>query len=195
MSDQPVEPEELILQTKSPSVLVTVVFALLALSFASAWWFSVKPMVLSLVLFVNLAALSWFDLHYFRLPNLLTATLALTSIAMLITLPQTLLVGHMIGGLVGLLFFPLLNFFYKLVRGRSGIGLGDAKLLGGVGLWLAWQNLPFVLLSASLAALMVTSLLLLFANSENRQQLVKKPIPFGIFLAIGAWLVWLFPQI
>ncbi|MBO6506165.1 MAG: prepilin peptidase [Kordiimonadaceae bacterium] len=195
MSDQPFEPEEIILQTRTPSVFGAVSFGVVALVFACAWWFSSKPTVLSLVLFVNLAALSWYDFHYFRLPNLLTGTLALTSIAMLLTVPQALLVGHMIGGLVGLMFFPLLNFFYRLLRGRSGIGLGDAKLLGGVGLWLGWLNLPFVLLTASLSALMVTSLSLMFAKGENRKQLVKNPVPFGIFLAIGAWLVWLFPQI
>lgn len=185
--------EGITLTHRAPTVRGSAVFVVATLLFASLFWLSPKPVELSLVLFLNLAALSWYDLHYFRLPNLLTATLALASIALLVTVPQSDFVDHVTGGLVGLAFFPLLNFVYQMVRGRSGIGLGDAKLLGGIGLWLGWQSLPFVLLTASVTALAVVSLFMLFASSENRKQAVKKPVPFGVFLSIGAWSIWLFP--
>ena len=183
------------LPTRTPDLRSAMVFALVAVAMGSLWWFSWQPPVFSLVLFVNLLALSWYDYHYFRLPNLLTIALVLASGALLMTLPSGWVIDHVIGGAVGLLFFPILNMVYKAFRGRSGIGLGDAKLFAGIGLWLGWFNLPFVLLTASLAALVVVSLFFLFTHGENRKQVVKKPIPFGVFLCFGAWVSWIFPQI
>ena len=183
------------LPNRTPDLRSALVFGVVAAATGTLWWFSGQPAALSLVLYVNLLALSWYDHHYFRLPNILTLVLALASGALLLTLPTGWVIDHLIGGLVGLLFFPVLNMVYKAIRGRSGIGLGDAKLLAGIGLWLGWFNLPFVLLTASVAALVVLSLSILFTRGENRKQLVKKPIPFGVFLCFGTWLMWIFPQI
>ncbi len=195
MSDQTSPSEDIGLPNRPRTVVGTAVFVLVVLIVASLWKLSAQPVGLSIVLLTNLVALSWYDLHYFRLPNLLTMTLASTSLTVFLTIPQILVGDHLIGGFVGLVFFPLLNAVYLKLRGRSGIGMGDAKLLGGVGLWLGWQHLPFVLLAASVLALAFVSLFFLFASRENRKQVVKKPAPFGVFLCLGAWWVWLFPQI
>lgn len=195
MSDQSSPSEDISLPNRPRTLVGTAVFVLVVLIVASFWRFSAQPVGLSIVLLINLVALSWYDLHYFRLPNLLTITLALTSLTLFLTFPQIVVGDHLIGGLVGLLFFPLLNAIYLKLRGRTGIGMGDAKLLGGVGLWLGWQHLPFVLLAASVLALVVVSLFFLFASRENRKQVVKKPVPFGVFLCLGTWWVWLLPQI
>lgn len=195
MSDQTRQPEDISLPNRPPTVVGTAVFVLVVLIAASFWKLSAQPVGLSIVLLINLVVLSWYDLHYFRLPNLLTLTLALTSLVAFLTIPLIVVSDHLIGGFVGLVFFPVLNAVYLKLRGRSGIGMGDAKLLGGVGLWLGWQHLPFVLLAASVLALVVVSLFFLFASPENRKHVVKKPVPFGVFLCLGTWWVWLFPQI
>ena len=38
-------------------------------------------------------------------------------------------------------------FFYKQIRKKEGMGLGDAKLLAVIGVWFGWLTIPFVLYS------------------------------------------------
>ena len=182
------------LPTEKPVLSRTqlAIFTAAALGTGGLWLLSMQPPLLSLVLFLNLLVLAWYDLTEFRLPNLLTLTLFLAGIAAVIMAPRFAVQDHIIGATVGLFLFPTINWVYRQIRGRDGIGLGDAKLLAGLGLWLGWAALPFVLLAGSLLGLLFASLELLHKDSANNEDLFKKPIPFGLFLAIGGWLAWLF---
>lgn len=146
------------------------------------------PMLPSLVLFLNLWVLSLYDLASFRLPNLLTATLFLSGLMQAWLQPADPFMDHLIGAGVGLAFLPVVNFVYKRLRGRDGVGLGDAKLLAGLGMWLGWQALPPTLLVASLAGLIFGLCSLLGTGRD----LVATKIPFGPFLCVGGWVAWLF---
>ena len=42
------------------------------------------------------------------------------------------------------------SFLYKRVLGRTGMGLGDAKLLALAGAWFGWQGAVFVLFAGAL---------------------------------------------
>ncbi len=66
------------------------------------------------------------------------------------------------------------------MRGRVGLGLGDAKLLAAGGAWLGVALLPDVLLVSALAGLC-------WAVGRRRSR-----IAFGPFLAGGIWVVWLY---
>ena len=169
-----------------------VAFALSALAVAGLWAFNPQPLLLSAILFLNLFVLSWYDLTEFRLPNLLTLTLFISGVGAVFIAPRHFVSDHMIGAAVGLLLFPTLNWAYRLIRGRDGIGMGDAKLLAGLGLWLGWMALPFVLLIGSVTALVFASLSIIRKSQRNNEDLFTKPIPFGLFLSLAGWLVWLF---
>jgi leader peptidase (prepilin peptidase)/N-methyltransferase len=78
---------------------------------------------------------------------------------------------------------------YRWLRGREGMGGGDVRLFGAIGLWLGWRSLPIVLLVASLAGLAWALVLVV-----RRMGPVGK-LPFGAFLSLAAWLVWLVGQI
>ena len=56
-----------------------------------------------------------------------------------------------LGAIVGWGSLYALNAVYKKIKGVNGIGMGDAKLLGGLGTLLGWQALPFIVLIASLS--------------------------------------------
>lgn len=56
------------------------------------------------------------------------------------------------GAIVGLLLM-LLRFAYRRFRGWQGLGLGDVKFLVAATLWTGLAGLPFLLLGASIAAL------------------------------------------
>jgi leader peptidase (prepilin peptidase)/N-methyltransferase len=52
------------------------------------------------------------------------------------------------GGFVGV-WLPF-TFLYKRVLGRTGMGMGDAKLLALAGAWFGWQGAVFVLFAGAL---------------------------------------------
>ncbi len=142
----------------------------------------------SLLLLLNLWILSLYDWISFRLPNLLTLTLFLTGAMYVAVTPDMDVWRHIIGAGVGLVFFPTVNAVYRLLRGRDGIGLGDAKLMAGIGMWLGWVLLPPVLLVASISGILYGGCLAL----AKGQAVATAKIPFGPFLCLGAWLAWLY---
>jgi leader peptidase (prepilin peptidase)/N-methyltransferase len=68
------------------------------------------------------------------------------------------------------------------------MGLGDAKLMAGLGAWVSWMGLTTVVLYGGAAACLYV---LLGRFSKNRSTSADR-IPFGTFLALGGWLVWLY---
>ncbi len=161
---------------------------------ATAWlaFKSDQPLLLSVLLYVNLVSLALYDLRFFRLPNLLNMTLLVGGVVSVWLYPRFGPTHHVVGAVVGLILFPTLNYLYRMLRGRDGIGLGDAKLLAGLGLWLGWQSLPPLLLIASLSGLMFALIVSLVAPKPVEQNRMAQPLPFGLFLCLGGWLTWLF---
>ena len=138
-----------------------------------------------------LLALAALDLAAFWLPNGLNAALAAMGLgvgAMGIGAPLS---ERVIGGIAGFAVLWLVARGYEALRGRQGLGGGDPKLFGAIGCWLGWENLPMVLLAASLIGL-ATVLAMLVAGRRVR---ASDRLPFGVMLALGAWAVWLVPQL
>jgi len=94
----------------------------------------------------------------------------------------------LIGAAAGFGVLWLLALIYKRLRGRDGLGGGDPFLLGAIGAWVGWMGLPSVLLWASLSGLSVVAAKVVL----RRPVAGTDRLPFGVFLAIGAWLTWLY---
>ena len=114
----------------------------------------------ALILLVLLAALSWIDIKTYRLPNLLTLLLLISGLA------QAWMIGDwrasVIGAIAGFCAFVAIEISFKTLRGKDGLGRGDAKLLSAGGAWCGWMGLPFIVLIASgsgLIALLFLSLI------------------------------------
>jgi leader peptidase (prepilin peptidase)/N-methyltransferase len=135
-----------------------------------------------------LLLLATIDWRVFLLPDVLTLPLAVTGIAISYALDPASLPNHLIGGFAGFTAFATLAFAYSRLRGREGLGLGDAKLMGALGAWLGWQGLASALLMAAVAGL----IFVLSRSAIERRLAPTDPIPFGTFLALGGWLVWLY---
>jgi leader peptidase (prepilin peptidase)/N-methyltransferase len=54
------------------------------------------------------------------------------------------------------------NFLYKRVLGRTGMGLGDAKLLALAGAWFGWPGAVFVLFAGAFHGLLYVVVLKVF---------------------------------
>ena len=135
-----------------------------------------------------LLALASLDLVAFWLPDWLTLLLAATGLAGAALGIDPPVTERLIGGLVGFGTLWLVAFGYRRVRGRDGMGGGDPKLFGAIGLWLGWSMLPAVLLIASMIGLGVV----LAAHLKGRSMAADTALPFGALLAIAAYPAWLF---
>ena len=134
-----------------------------------------------------LLTLAWLDLRHFWLPNRLTAVLAITGGIAAYVLDRTYFIDHLIGGVAGFAVLALLSAGYRALRGRDGLGGGDAKMLGGIGLWTGWQALPFVLLGASMLGLLAAAVMILRGQAVD----AATRLPLGALLAPAAFACWL----
>lgn len=94
-----------------------------------------------------LVCLALFDILFLWLPNRLVLLLAL--VCFLIPLPDaTDFEMRLAGGLIGFGALWLVGEGFRLATGKVGLGGGDPKLFGAIGLWCGALNLPVVLLIA-----------------------------------------------
>ena len=124
---------------------------------------------------------SLIDARRMILPDWLTLPLSPAGWALAWLEPEPTLTDRLIGSLCGFAALAGIAWIYRRVRGRDGLGMGDAKLLAGAGAWAGWQALPSVVLIGSVSALAWVLL---------RRPDPSQPIPFGPFLALGFWLAW-----
>lgn len=123
----------------------------------------------SLALGLGLLASAFIDLEHMYLPDPITyGGLALG----LLTVPlrhQVTWTESVFGGVVGFLIVWLpFDRLYRWIRGRSGMGLGDAKLVALAGVWFGWQGAVFVLLAGAMqGTLIILSVLLARGKIEE----------------------------
>ncbi len=134
-----------------------------------------------------LLALAALDLAAFWLPNALTALLALAGIVDGLFFPPNW-ADRILGGLFGFGLLWLVAFTYRHVRGREGLGGGDPKMFGGIGLWLGASMLAPVLLAASVIGLAIA----LAVRISGRKMEMTSRLPLGTLLAVAAFPAWLY---
>lgn len=145
--------------------------------------------IASIILAAALVVLSAIDVRTLRLPDTLTLPLAVAGLAFAAGLQWDIPVSWRLGAAAGgYLFVRGIDAGYKRLRGRSGIGQGDAKLLAAAGAWLGPEGLPATLLYACAGALLFVAARALAGQLTARTE----ALPFGPFLAGGIWLVWLY---
>lgn len=165
--------------------LTAVVFGLLAWKFAATW---------QLPAFLYLGAvgiaLAFIDLDTKRLPDVLTLPSYLVGGALLL-LPAALdgswsaYLRAWLGALALFGFYFLLAFIYP-----AGMGFGDVKLAGVLGLYLGWLGWG-VLVVGGFLGFLLGGLIgggLMIVRRAGR----KSKIPFGPFMILGAFLaLWI----
>ncbi|MEQ8299462.1 MAG: A24 family peptidase [Hyphomonas sp.] len=156
---------------------------------ASAWLVAAPgTILLSLSFGALLVALSATDIATLRLPDVLTFTVLLFGTIMVALTRPDLWMHHLLGAVIGYFALVGLEIAYKRLRGRDGLGRGDAKLLGAIGMWVAWPGLAPVLLVASVTGLLAA----LVAGLIGKRGLSgETQMAFGPWIAFGGWVIWL----
>jgi leader peptidase (prepilin peptidase)/N-methyltransferase len=143
---------------------------------------------LSLGLGALLVALAVIDLATYRLPDLLNVAVLLLGAAMVALTRPALWPHHLLGAGIGYVSLVAIEIAYRHFKGRDGLGRGDAKLMGAIGMWVAWPGLAPVLLIASLSGLVAA---LVMSRARRQAVSYETRIAFGPWIALGGWVVWL----
>lgn len=138
-----------------------------------------------------LLVLSIVDGAVFRFPDLLTLPLAVIGIAVTAWTDSSSLPDHVAGALLGFAVLAAIAWLYRQLRGRHGLGLGDAKLAAAAGAWLGVFNLPIVILLAAIGGLAILGV----AALRRGRSALGEPVPFGVPLSLAIWLIWLYGPI
>src|SRR5215211_6542024 len=122
-----------------------------------------------------LIALAGIDLDHKLLPNKIVYPMAAWGLIASLLVDSGDIVEHLLGGAGAFLFLLAAVLAYP-----AGMGMGDVKLAGAMGLYLGVSIIP-ALLVAFLSGSVVGVVILVREGAGAR----KKAVPFGVFLALG----------
>lgn len=99
-------------------------------------------------------------------------------------------VGAVLGALAGGGSLWLIGEIWKRLRGVDAMGLGDVKMMLGVGALLGWRQTILSIFLAAFAGALIGIVLI----AKDRDKGLQAQIPFGIFLGIGSIAALLFGE-
>lgn len=135
-----------------------------------------------------LLTLAIMDLRDFILVDALTLPLVVAGLGLLAWQVPEAVLWHALGAAGGFALMVGVGFAYTAVRGREGLGFGDAKLMAAAGAWTGLEGVGTVLLYGAVLSLGLVAAQRLFGRTFESDT----PIPFGAGLAAGFWLTWLY---
>lgn len=188
---------------------------LTALVFVLTYWQIGMTVMLpvALVFVATMIALLFIDAEHMILPNVITYPLFVAALLVRTIFPIVFaghtfsdmtfwpvnllagnptwlvsLAGALLGALVGGGSLWLVGAIWKALRGVDAMGLGDVKMMLGVGALLGWRlSILTIFLGAFTGALVGIGLVL---KSKDRD--LQTQLPFGIFLGTGSIVALLF---
>ena len=145
------------------------------------------------ILYLCFVIIFFIDLKHFIIPNVITFPLMALGFFksfdpnLSYLFPNYL--NSLIGGAFGYGIIFSIIYFYKQVRKKEGMGLGDAKLFAVIGFWFGWISIPFIVFLSSVVALLsvVPSLIM-----KSKQ--MSSEIPFGPYIIIATLLFITFEE-
>jgi leader peptidase (prepilin peptidase)/N-methyltransferase len=132
--------------------------------------------VLGLLLVTALVPITLIDLELRLIPNLITGPAALAAVVAIVALDSDFLPEALIAGAVAGGFFLLAAVLYP-----RGMGMGDVKLAGMLGLYLGRAVAPAIFIALIAGVTVGAAVIARKGAKEGR----KTAVPFGPFLALG----------
>ena len=132
--------------------------------------------VLGLLLVTALVPITLIDLELRIIPNLVTGPAALAAVVAIAALDTDFLPEALIAGAAGGGFFLVAAILYP-----RGMGMGDVKLAGMLGLYLGRAVAPAIFIALIAGVVVGAAVIARKGAKEGR----KTAVPFGPFLALG----------
>ena len=147
--------------------------------------------ILLIILFLLFLIIFFIDLKHYIIPDVLT--FPMMALGFFKSFDPNLspifpnYINSLLGGIIGYGIIWLLIIFYKKIRNKEGMGLGDAKLLAVIGFWFGWISIPFVIFLSS-----VTALIIVTPDLLKKSKKLTSEIPFGPYIITGTFIYLLF---
>ena len=137
--------------------------------------------VLGLLLVTALVPITLIDLELRIIPNLITGPAALAAVVAIAALDSDFLPEALIAGAAGGGFFLVAAILYP-----RGMGMGDVKLAGMLGLYLGRAVAPAIFIALIAGVVVGAAVIARKGAKEGR----KTAVPFGPFLALGGMIAF-----
>jgi leader peptidase (prepilin peptidase) / N-methyltransferase len=137
--------------------------------------------VLGLVLVTVLVPITLIDLDHRIIPNVITGPAAVAALVVIAALDTDFLVEAIVAAIGGGAFFLIAALLYP-----RGMGMGDVKLAGVLGLYLGRAVAPAILIALVAGVLVGAAIIVRKGAVEGR----KTAVPFGPFLALGGMVAF-----
>ena len=164
-------------------VIVELISAVSFISIYSIYRLSLTTLLLC-ILSLGFIIIFFIDLEHFIIPDVVTFPLMVLGFIKSFDpnlnsmFPNYII--SIVGGIFGYVIIWAIIYFYKQVRKKEGMGLGDAKLLAVIGFWFGIQSIPFVIFFSSTIALISVVPALI-----NKSKKMSSQIPFGPYIIAG----------
>ena len=132
--------------------------------------------VLGLLLVTALVPITLIDLDHRIIPNRITGPAAIAALIAIAALDTDFLLEAVLAGVAGGGFFLIAAVLYP-----RGMGMGDVKLAGMLGLYLGRAVAPAILVALIAGVVVGAAIIARQGMQEGR----KAAVPFGPFLALG----------
>jgi leader peptidase (prepilin peptidase) / N-methyltransferase len=137
--------------------------------------------VLGLLLVTALVPITLIDLDHRIIPNKITGPAALAALIAIVALDRDFLVEAVVGAAAAGGFFLVAAVLYP-----RGMGMGDVKLAGVLGLYLGRAVAPAVFIALIGGVVVGAAVIARKGAKEGR----KTAVPFGPFLALGGMIAF-----
>jgi leader peptidase (prepilin peptidase) / N-methyltransferase len=137
--------------------------------------------VLGLLLVTALVPITLIDLELRIIPNVITGPAALAAVITIAALDTDFLPEALIAGAAGGGFFLVAAILYP-----RGMGMGDVKLAGMLGLYLGRAVAPAIFIALIAGVVVGAAVIARKGAKEGR----KTAVPFGPFLALGGMIAF-----
>jgi leader peptidase (prepilin peptidase)/N-methyltransferase len=180
------------------------------------WSIGFTPFLpVGLIFMSVIVALMFIDAEHMILPNVITYPFFLFVVAVRIAYPLIFgehnftdmaywpaaemgqypgwivsLVSGLLGALAGGGSLWLVGELWKRLRGVDAMGLGDVKMMLGVGALLGWRLSFLAIFFGAFAGAVIGSIFV----ARQKDKDMQTQIPFGIFLGIGSVLAFVFGE-
>lgn len=143
-------------------------------------------MLAALLFTYMLVALTFIDLEYQLLPDTLTLSTLWIGLMLNTWGMFTNMSDAIWSAVIGYLVLWISAWIFLHLRNKRGMGHGDFKMLAMVGAWFGINKMITALLIAVIAGTILSLIVL-----QMKRISWKQAIPFGPFIALGAWITML----